>query len=249
TQGFAVVAFERRGEHGRGDAVGREGAAGGERGDVIFYRDVVGVHRWLIDEPIDGDVTRVIALESEEALAVEREVPARIVERGEAELSGGRERVGSEKVVGFRSVAAVEVGLENGGGGWWVVEEATPEFVEEPLALEGPFPSDGIFSGGEVIECGDVAFGADKVAADVIGVGVERDVLADEIGDAPAQREEVLVARHPGDFVILRTWREVGVAEFAAVDLHEFWRGVRVRPVELHLDPDGTGETVAELFH
>src|SRR5690606_42055204 len=116
--------------------------------------------------------------------------------------------------------------------------------IGKPLALEGPFPIYRILRGGEVVERGNIGFRADEIAADVARLAVALDVLADEIRRAPAQTEEVFVARLPRDFIVLRLGVEICIAELAAVHLYKLRRGVRVRPIELHLHPDRPLEPV-----
>ncbi len=157
-----------------------------------------------------------------------------------------RPRAGASRL---RAVATREFRLEDRIGRGRVVQQAAPELVEQPLALEGVFPGHGLFDGREVVERGDVGLGADEVAADIVLPSILGDVLADELRHAPAQREEIFVANLPDDAVVAGKRFEIGVAELAAMHLDQPRRRVPMRPVELHLHPDRALEPVAQLFH
>ena len=86
-QGLAVVALEHVDQHRWRDPSRRIRTSLRERVHIVRNAHVRRIHRGLTDQLIDRDVLRVVALQREEPFAVQREIPSRIIERGQTQLS------------------------------------------------------------------------------------------------------------------------------------------------------------------
>ena len=145
-QGLEVVALESAGEFVRRHLARAELAAGAHGLDVVGHRNVVRIQGRLLDQCVNADVMRLFALQRQEAFAVQREVPARVEQRSQAQLGVGGQCVGVEQRPRLRAVAARELGCEHRVRRGGIVEQPAPQLVEQPLPFEGVFPAHAMAS-------------------------------------------------------------------------------------------------------
>src|SRR3569833_2884947 len=168
--------------------------------------------------------------------------------RSKSQLRGCGHRIRLQETRCFGPVAARELSLKEAIRRPGVIEQPSPELVEQPLPLESPLPVNGRLHCREIIQCGDVGLRSDEITPAIVLGSIERNVLADEIRNTPAQSEKILIADHPRNPVVLRSRLEVCVSEYATVDLDQFRGRMSVGPVEYHLYPDRGPELIVQAL-